>query len=327
MRKPYIEELQSIYAALDDDMSRSIYRHRLLYSLFGDKTTIKEMIYELFPDTKQIETSKVCYYGAGGGGISFIQVKRDIPFIIDQYQEGSLCGIPIISLDDFVKRPDCEQFLVIVTIAREDIRREVENELVRRGLRYILGCPGLQYFDLNALDLQDEYFVDAGALDGNTTKSFFDQVKNGRSYVFEPNPRQFEITKKRFCTCPQVELFPYGLSDRNNKVRFDPMDMNAGSARCSESGSIQVQVRRLDSLLSDRKVTYIKMDIEGSELAALRGAERIIREKRPKLAISVYHKPEDIWEIPRLILSYHPDYKLYLRHYSIMDTETVLYAV
>ena len=80
-------------------------------------------------------------------------------------------------------------------------------------------------------------------------------------------------------------------------------------------------------MLRDRKVTFLKMDIEGSELAALRGAERIIREQRPKLAICVYHKPEDMWEIPGFILNCHPDYKLYLRHYSISYTETVLYAV
>ena len=79
--------------------------------------------------------------------------------------------------------------------------------------------------------------------------------------------------------------------------------------------------------MGSRKVTFLKMDIEGSELAALRGAERIIREQRPKLAICVYHKPEDLWEIPSLLLSYHPDYKLYLRHYSINETETVLYAI
>ena len=93
------------------------------------------------------------------------------------------------------------------------------------------------------------------------------------------------------------------------------------------SSDLEIEVRKLDDMLRDRKVTFLKMDIEGSELAALRGAERIIREQRPKLAICVYHKPEDMWEIPGFILNCHPDYKLYLRHYSISYTETVLYAV
>jgi hypothetical protein len=70
------------------------------------------------------------------------------------------------------------------------------------------------------------------------------------------------------------------------------------------------------------------MDIEGAELNALRGAEKTILKYRPKLAICVYHKPEDIWEIPAYILSLHGDYRLYLRHYDICSPcETVLYAV
>ncbi len=69
------------------------------------------------------------------------------------------------------------------------------------------------------------------------------------------------------------------------------------------------------------------MDIEGSELKALEGATETIRKYKPKLAICVYHKPEDIIEIPKKILELNPNYKLWLRHYSYVDTETVLYAI
>jgi hypothetical protein len=68
------------------------------------------------------------------------------------------------------------------------------------------------------------------------------------------------------------------------------------------------------------------MDIEGAELDALRGAEGIIERDHPRLAISVYHKPEDIWEIPHYILRRHPGYKLYLRQHAVF-TETVCYGI
>jgi hypothetical protein len=85
----------------------------------------------------------------------------------------------------------------------------------------------------------------------------------------------------------------------------------------------------LDEYLKNEKepVTFIKMDLEGAELNALKGAEQTIKEQKPKLAISIYHKPEDIWEIPNLLLELVPDYKFYIRHYTLIGAETVLYAL
>lgn len=69
------------------------------------------------------------------------------------------------------------------------------------------------------------------------------------------------------------------------------------------------------------------MDIEGSELNAIKGSNKVIKEQKPKLAISIYHKQKDILDIPNLLLQYNPDYQLYLRHYSFVAYETVLYAL
>lgn len=88
-----------------------------------------------------------------------------------------------------------------------------------------------------------------------------------------------------------------------------------------------IQVGTVDKELEGEPVTFIKMDVEGAEREALIGAERTIRKYAPKLAISVYHRPEDIWELPEIILRYNPDYQLFLRHYSLNSCETVLYAV
>ena len=86
-------------------------------------------------------------------------------------------------------------------------------------------------------------------------------------------------------------------------------------------------VKWLLYLMNKEEVTFIKMDIEGAELKALKGAKNIILRDKPKLAISIYHKPEDIVEIPLFIKELVPEYKLYIRHYSNDSIETVLYAV
>ena len=71
---------------------------------------------------------------------------------------------------------------------------------------------------------------------------------------------------------------------------------------------------------------FLKMDIEGAECAALHGAKNILRDLKPKLAISAYHKEADLWELPQLIKSLNPDYKLYFSHHSPISWESVVYA-
>lgn len=82
----------------------------------------------------------------------------------------------------------------------------------------------------------------------------------------------------------------------------------------------------LDDFLQE-KVTFIKMDIEGAEMDALKGAEQTIRKYKPKLAISIYHEENDFWEIPLLIKSFVPEYQFYVRHHSDNCSETILYAI
>ncbi len=332
MRLPSSEELQRIYHAMGDAASKTIYRRRLLYSLLGDQEEITKLVYESSPAGALLSASKVCYYGAGEGAGWLVPYNRNARFVIDRHKTGVFGGLPILSLDDFLKLPDCKEYLIILTVGKEAALREIKAELDRHGLQYLHAYHDLryadrQYFDLRQLNLRNEFFVDVGALDGETTKYFLEHFENGHAYVLEPNPEQFQRARERLGAYPQAELFPYGAYDENTRLMFDIDAADVSSARISENGTVSVEVRRLDDLLENRPVTFLKMDIEGSELAALRGAERIIREQRPKLAICVYHKPEDMWEIPSFILNCHPDYKLYLRHYSISYTETVLYAV
>ena len=90
---------------------------------------------------------------------------------------------------------------------------------------------------------------------------------------------------------------------------------------------ISVPVCSIDSELKGVVPTFIKMDIEGAEMEALWGAVEIIKSFKPRLAISVYHKPEDMTDIMEYLLQINPDYKFYLRHYSSCCWETVLYAL
>lgn len=122
-----------------------------------------------------------------------------------------------------------------------------------------------------------------------------------------------------------------GLLDKEKCVKYEIGSDKGQNSSISESSCNSKfyygKTVRLSDILRNNKVTYIKMDIEGSELMALYGAEEIIKKQRPKLAICVYHKPDHLWEIPFYLRNIVLDYKIFLRHHSTLDYETVCYAV
>ena len=92
--------------------------------------------------------------------------------------------------------------------------------------------------------------------------------------------------------------------------------------------AVKMAVDALDNLIVDKKVDLLKMDVEGSELQALRGSTEIIKTSTPALAICLYHKAEDIFTIPQYIKKLNPNYKIYLRKHGLVSAfELVLYAI
>ena len=95
-----------------------------------------------------------------------------------------------------------------------------------------------------------------------------------------------------------------------------------------KNSNFKVEADSIDNVVKyDGSPIFIKMDIEGSELAALKGAVKTIVRGGTMLAVCVYHKPEDLFTIPQYIMSLNKKYKLYMRHYRDFSYDTVLYAI
>lgn len=90
---------------------------------------------------------------------------------------------------------------------------------------------------------------------------------------------------------------------------------------------MEIKVKALDDIVMEDRPTFIKMDIEGAEMEALKGSQKIIQAYRPKLAICIYHRPEDLFEIPLFIKELREDYRLLIRQYEDSRFETVCYAI
>lgn len=181
-----------------------------------------------------------------------------------------------------------------------------------------------QYFE-PFLDLRDEVFVDAGGFDGDTTEAFCRRYPDYRRvHLFEPSQRNMAAARARLAGHRDIVFHPEGVSDQPGLVTFDA---EAGSASAVTSGVGEAVAMTTLDLAVDEPVSLIKMDLEGWELTALAGCERHIREDRPKLAIAVYHRAADFRTVWRYARTLHPDYRVYLRHYTQGWSETVMFFV
>lgn len=265
--------------------------------------------------------------------------------IYDVYADNCFYTAGDYSIEDMKKIIDKNKMkidFVYQALADEESRRvflnllyyRITNDIRLLELSYEKRHP--QYFP-NPTDQiftfgDDEVFVDAGAYDGNTSLEFVTQVnhKYKHIYAFEPDSLMFSIVKEmlKVKKLRNFNVYQAGLYNKKSKMGFceDPL---TGSSSISETNNSSIDTVSLDELLFDEgiKITYIKMDIEGAEAEAIDGSTKIINRDHPKMAISIYHKENDLWELPYKILTEYSNYELYVRHYTDITTETICYAV
>lgn len=181
------------------------------------------------------------------------------------------------------------------------------------------------------------FVLDCGGCYGDTALYFAHKVgPQGKVFSFEFVPANLDIWHRNVdlnpSLKPTIRLVEAPVSDKSGHELF--IEGSGPGTRIvptsSAVGAPSVRTVAIDDVVEREnipRVDFVKMDIEGSELAALRGAETTLRRFRPTLAVSVYHKLSDFWTIPRYLESLDLGYKFYLRHFTIHAEETVLFAV
>lgn len=204
----------------------------------------------------------------------------------------------------------------------------------QRGIYQTIYEPK-HYFPDDVVELvADEVFIDCGAYDGDSIGAFMREMAHRQlgqpAHVigYEPDIANYTklLANTRYIT--SCECVNKGVWHEDARLFFQ--SGQALSSRITDEivEGENIALTSIDNTLQGRKATFIKMDVEGAELNALRGAEATIRRYKPLLAISVYHKPEDLLTIPQFIQSLSADYKLYLRgHHPELAFELVLYAI
>jgi len=356
MRETLTTNEQIVYDFLQDEKSRKIFEKR---RAFADSKTVSFI--DVFDTNRRVrdiselrlimnDRSFVCY-GAGDGCRTFLNLMNQFGYInnccavfdSNKTLHGKLClgGEKIVShySQSVVDNAD----KIVITPFYYSVSDEIKENLINLGVKEDKIIVLSEYYAVNNMKIyfdtqiigqfgKDEIFVDVGCLDFSTSSLFLKYCPNTlKIYVVEPIYEQIEIIKRNIKQSgfTNVKIINGALWSHNTKLNFDVHEIKSASKVIEASDALnEIDAYALDDIIDiDDKITFIKMDIEGSELEALKGSERIIKKYKPKLAISIYHKPFDYVDIPLYIKSIVPEYRMFFRHYTSFDTETVLYCV
>ena len=223
-------------------------------------------------------------------------------------------------LDDQLSK---EVFLGLITF------RETANPIHIKPANFI------DYFHPQVKPEQGDHIIDGGAWHGDSSLDFSHQLKGEcKIYAFEPDSENYEKLKKTI-TKENIghSVIPVnsGLYDKKATLFFKKEAENDMQFQVqTEQSEHKIEVTSIDKFVTENvinSIEFIKMDIEGSEIMALKGAKQSIQKDQPKLAICIYHEFDDLWKIPLLVKQLNPNYKLYIGHHSQNLFDTVLYAI
>ena len=233
--------------------------------------------------------------------------------------------------------PEISRIITLYNLLDDEKSKDVFTSMIKFKLTEDYYYPinikddvKLQYLDKDVIKFNDdEVFIDCGGYIGDTVEAFLKAVDDKFKYIytFEPDERNFKKLEEYASALEnkdKISVVNAGVFYKNDT--FYLTESGSETMCVTHETELKTDVVAIDDVLKHAP-TFIKMDIETFETYALLGAMDSIIKHKPKLSICIYHKFDDLWNIPLLIKQWVPEYKLYIRHYSGVLSETVLYAI
>lgn len=295
----HIKDIQSFVESFDIALTASFSNSRLMYSIlkhYGIKNAIRlENIPKLTgPPIKSPEIKEVQAL------LRSQRSKEIFELIVNAHINSNNC----IYLFDYIKKQE-------------------ESGFNSKG----------QYLDFVNPD-NIKILISGGIAEGTSTIYFLRAFTPEKIYAFEPLYQQFKLEDrdKIISESGKVEIIEKALFDKSGKTNII---VNAASSRLTNylasDNTSSVETISIDEFVKERnipKIDFIKMDIEGAEFAALKGAKETIISHRPYLAICIYHHYSDLFDIPFYLSEILTNYSMEVYHYSMHNNEeSVLYAI
>ncbi len=222
-----------------------------------------------------------------------------------------LYGSEYFTADYYWKKKEEIEF--IRSMLADEISRNVFDCLLSYKLSgsfaELMRCPASNAWDLISCP-QSGLFVDLGAYNGDTVLKYYKIFPTYSSILaVEPDDYNFRKLRERTSFLPNVEYRNCAVASAWFRGGF-----TEGKGRGSSfGGEKEIIFDSVDNMVLNRRVSFLKMDIEGMEREGIAGAIRTIRRSKPALLISAYHRTEDLFSLPIQVLNISPDYKVYLR--------------
>ena len=271
------------------------------------------------------------------------------PQAIKKLKKYGFKNIFVIDVPNFLNIPQTFMDYSFVSENKEDFEKAYnffEDELSKRtfigeintklsgDLSHIFNntkIDHLYFTKKNFTKKKNEILLDVGGFTGDTVKDFHYITNGNYSHIIslEPFPKIFHELKKTINTlqindrCTPVQI---GAWNKKDILSFNNTEMDIDS-KIELHGNSKINVNTIDSILSDinLSITYMKLDINGAEYNALKGASETISKKRPFIAVKM-HVKEDFFRLPILLKKIAPKIKLKLRQRNYMSMMLVLYA-
>ncbi|WP_072682130.1 FkbM family methyltransferase [Arcobacter sp. LA11] len=247
-----------------------------------------------------------------------------------KYSNYDLAKPPFITdfKEDYKKNK--EKYLKVYNLLDDKKSREVFTKVINFKISFDLDfMQGFtnsheeQYFDKELIpSIKNIVFVDGGAYIGDTIPNIIKNFPDFKKiYCIEPNDLHISIAKKNFHLQENIEFINCGLGNKKQESN----QVQEFQDNCEHDYQAE-NIDTIDNLIKE-KIDFIKLDIEGAEQDALLGAKNTIEKYHPFLAICIYHKAEDWYKIPQIVLDINSEYYIYLRHYMEGIYETVMYFI
>lgn len=302
--------------------------------LFSEVSSRFDLIFVFYHNNDQYHTIGHCYRYMRNVGFDSFYTFIPIPHVDHNHISGAVSSVYYPTYYECYKDQLDKAYFMLSDEESKSIFAARIRAIVSGTIGYLKVSTYNEYFHPLIAPEYGDIILDGGVSEYIDSQIAFIKTIgiDGKYFGFEPDPvgfcKAYESIKK-LAPYANYEIIPLGLWHKRDKLLFEIIGLGTRATEIKNEYAIECDVLSIDEFVESRnlnKVDFIKLDVEGAEFNALKGAIKTITKFRPKLAISVYHKLQDIYFIPLFLKDICIDYEFYLGHHHSSLFETILYA-